>query len=82
MQSYVNIKMVTSNNLCSYLNKSGQSNNNQSHCKYERLKIIIKPNINALIIWWILLDLLQLRCRWIEKFVTYSYGNESYCSKE
>jgi hypothetical protein len=42
----------------------------------------LKPNINALIKWWIPLDLLQLWCRWIEDFVTYSCGNESYCFNE
>jgi hypothetical protein len=26
----------------------------------------LKPNINALIKWWIPFDLLQLWCRWIE----------------
>jgi hypothetical protein len=34
---------------------------------------------NALIKWWIRLDLLQLWCRWIENLVAYSCGNESYC---
>jgi hypothetical protein len=46
------------------------------------MKNKIKPNINALIEWWIPLDLLQLRCRWIKEFVTYSCGNESYCFKK
>jgi hypothetical protein len=42
-------------------------------------KEYLKPNINALIKWWIPLDLLQLWCRWIKKLVAYSCGNESYC---
>jgi hypothetical protein len=42
----------------------------------------LKPNINALIQWWIPLDLLKLRCKWIEEFVTYSCGNESHYFKE
>jgi hypothetical protein len=29
-----------------------------------------------------LFDLLQLRCIWMKDLVTYSYGNESYCSNE
>ncbi len=41
-----------------------------------------KPNINALIKWQIPLDLLKLWCKWIEEFVTYSYGNESHYLKE
>jgi hypothetical protein len=45
-------------------------------------KEYFKPNINALIKWWIPLDLLQLRCRWIKDLVAYSYGNKSYCSNE
>ncbi len=48
--------------------------------RYE--KKYLKPNINALIKWWIPFDLLQLWCRWIEDLVTYSYGNESYCFQE
>jgi hypothetical protein len=45
-------------------------------------KIYLKLNINALIKWWIPFDLLQLRCRWIEKFTTYSCINELYYFKE
>jgi hypothetical protein len=41
-------------------------------------KKYLKPNINESIKWWIPLDLLQLRCRWIEEFTTYSYRNELY----
>jgi hypothetical protein len=42
-------------------------------------KEYLRLNINALIKWWIPLDLLQLRCRWIKDLVACSYGNESYC---
>ncbi len=42
----------------------------------------LKPNINALVKWGIPLDLLQLQCRWIKEFTTYSYGNEFYYSKK
>ncbi len=45
-------------------------------------KEYLKPNINALIKWWIPLDLLQLRCRWIKDLVAYSYDNKSYCLQE
>jgi len=41
-----------------------------------------KPNINALIKWWIPLDLLQLRCRWMKDLVGYICGNESYYFNE
>ncbi len=41
----------------------------------------LKPNVNALIKWWIPLDLLKLRCKWIKEFVTYSCGNESHYFK-
>ncbi len=42
-------------------------------------KEYLKLNINALIKWWIPLDLLQLWCKWIKDSVAYSCGNESYC---
>ncbi len=45
-------------------------------------KIYLKPNINALIKWWIPFDLLQLQCKWIEEFTTYSCKNELYYFKE
>ncbi len=45
-------------------------------------KKYLKPNINELIKWWIPFVLLQLRCRWIEEFTTYSYGNELYYFKK
>ncbi len=45
-------------------------------------KEYLKSNINALLKWWIPLDLLQLWCRWIEDLVTYNCGNESYCFQE
>jgi hypothetical protein len=45
-------------------------------------KDYLKPNINALIKWWILLIQLWIQCRWIEEFVTYSCGNEMYYCKE
>jgi hypothetical protein len=45
-------------------------------------KIYLKPNINALIKWWIPFDLLQLWCRWIKKFTTYNCKNELYYFKE
>jgi len=46
------------------------------------MKKNFKPNIKALIKWWIPLDLLQLWCRWIKDLVAYSCGNESYCSQK
>jgi hypothetical protein len=45
-------------------------------------KEYLKLDINVLIKWWIPLDLLQLQCKWIEEFITYSFENESYYSKK
>jgi hypothetical protein len=38
-----------------------------------------KSKINALIKWWIPFNLVQIQCRWIEKFVTYRFGIEMNC---
>jgi hypothetical protein len=45
-------------------------------------KEYLKLNINVVIKWWIPFDLLQIYCRWIEEFVTYSCKNEIYWYKE
>ncbi len=71
--------MASSNSLCYCSNKAGKNNNLINHILSMRdAKKYLKPNINALIKWWIPFDLLQLKRRWIKEFTTYNCGNEMY----
>jgi hypothetical protein len=64
------LKMAFNNSMCSYLNKSRQSGSNTHIASMKDGKEYLKPDSNALIKWWIPVNILQLQCRWIKEFTT------------